>query len=259
MMGLEMPFKGVDTLERGDVFFFFRPRGAEVAANSEDIQRMFVVLKPEESQLYRLLVIGRKRFPRQREENKSWGFIDAVSNEPKKIENRLAPEAYRTNTRGESHFPALRPIGEGVYCIVRHDDHTHWVYALELPKATGGAQAAFELENQAGYIICIKNPEEGSPLTTDFQQPVDLPKSLQEKFRDRRFCEADPTDFLNYPGLQFVLISADENGFAVAVIKELGIILQTQEESLASIDIFNDLEIERSIHPSSPLFKAERG
>lgn len=244
----------VDTLELGKVYFFFRPKVREEASEKvEDAPTMAMVLSPEDSNCYRLLVIGRK----QTRHDKDWGFVDAVTNKnrPKNIENRLAPEAYPTKTHGETQFPALRPIGEGAYRIVRHRDHTHFVYALELPKATGGAQGPFSLENQANYIIGIKNPEKGSRFGRGLEQPMDLPRQLQEKFRDRPFCEADPPDFLNYAGIEFVLISAAETVLAENVIEELGFNLQIEDESLTSADIFNALTRQESAHPSKPLFK----
>ncbi|HEU4342090.1 MAG TPA: hypothetical protein VFU31_11010 [Candidatus Binatia bacterium] len=246
----------VDTLERGDVYFFFRSNVVEEAPEKvEDAPTMSVVLSPEESNCYRLLVIVRK----QTRDDKDWGFVDAVTNEPKNIENRLAPEAYPTKTRGETQVPALRPIAEGVYRIVRHNDHAHFVYALKLPKATGGAEAPFSLENQASYIISIKNPEKGSRFGNGLEESVDLPRHLQEIFRDRPFCEADPPDFLNYAGIEFVLISVAENEVTENLVEELGFDLQTHDESLTSAQIFHDLKMQESVHTSNPFFKPEPG
>ena len=67
----------------------------------------------------------------------------------------------------------------------------------------------------------------------------------------RRFCGADPPDFLNYEGTEFVLISAAED-----ISEELGIELHPEEESVTSADIFNDLKMERSVHPLKPSSKA---
>jgi hypothetical protein len=36
--------------------------------------------------------------------------VDAVSDEPRNIEHRLAPEASPTEAGTESHLPALRPV-----------------------------------------------------------------------------------------------------------------------------------------------------
>ncbi len=73
-----------------------------------------------------------------------------------------------------------------------------------------------------------------------------------ETFRDRRFCAADPPDFLNFEGAEFVLISAADD-----VGEELGIKLHPEDESGTSADISNELKMEKSVHPLKPLFKGE--
>jgi hypothetical protein len=251
------PQNSVEVLERGNIYFLFRPKiGEESPEQLEDVQRMFIVLSPEGLQRYRLLVIGRKQLPEPERSGteKNWGFVEAVSKNPESIEDRLDPQRYATKTRGERRLSAVRPVGEGVYRIVRHDGHTHFAYALELPKHIGEAQAAFNIEQEASYIISIKNPLTGAPPGVGLleEQQAHFPRWLQEKFRDRRFCEADPPDFLNYEGTEFVLISAAED-----VSEELGIDLHPENESVASADIFNDLKMERSVHPLKPLFKGE--
>jgi hypothetical protein len=250
-----MPSKRVDVLESGKVYFFFRAEVEEAAEKLEEAQRMFVVSIPDEPQRYRLLVIRRRSFSLESQIDKTSGFVDRVSGEPKCVEDRLAPDAHQREISGESHLPALRPIGKGGYRIIRHDDHTHFVYVLELPKASGGAQASFTLENQANYIISMKNPQQHREFATDLQQPADLPKRLQEKFADRRFCEADPPDFLNHAGMEFVLIAAGERIVADREIEELGIKLQPELERVTSATIFHDLKTEKSAHPPNPLFK----
>jgi hypothetical protein len=252
---VQMLSKRIDVLESGKVYFFFRAEVEEAAEKLEEAQRMFVVLVPDEPPRYRLLVIRRRSFSQDSEIDRTSGFVDTVSGEPKRVEVRLAPEAHQRKISGESHLPALRPIGEGVYRIIRHDDHTHFAYVLELPKASGGAQASFTLENQANYIISMKNPQQRSGFATDLQQPADLPKRLQEKFGDRRFCEADPPDFLNHAGLEFVLIAAGERTLADRDIEELGIKLQPELERVTSNTIFHDLKTEISRHPPNPFLR----
>ena len=84
------------------------------------------------------------------------------------------------------------------------------------------------------------------------QQQVQFPRRLQEKFGDRRFCEADPPDFPNYEGAEFVLISAAEG-----VREELGIELDTKDESVTSTDIFNDLKNGKIRSPVEAAFTGE--
>lgn len=248
---------GVKTLERGSIYFLFRPKVEKESPRSlEDVQRMLVVLSPEGRRPYRLLVIGRKQLPgpEQRGRERNWGFVDQVSDDAESIEERLDPESYATKTRGERRIPAVRPVGEGVYRVVRHGDHTHLAYALELPKKTGEAQEAFNLEKEANYIISVKNPEKGAPPGAGLSggERARFPASLQEKFRDRRFCELDPPDFLDYEGAEFVLISARED-----VRETLGIELEAEDEDARTADIFKDLKMEKSVHPLRPLFGGE--
>ena len=54
--------------EQGDIYFFYRPKkAAEEVKGIEDVRRFFMVTAPEENQLYRLFVIGKKSLPEIRE------------------------------------------------------------------------------------------------------------------------------------------------------------------------------------------------
>jgi hypothetical protein len=135
-----------EILERGDIYFLHRPRVQEHTVEGlEDVQRSYVVLSPHHERRYRLILLGQKHMPAIRDGGeKVWGFVDRVGTEAKHVEDALERETYVTETRGERVQPAARPAGEGVYAIVRHDDHTHLAYALELPAAPGEVQRALE-------------------------------------------------------------------------------------------------------------------
>ena len=45
----------------------------------EDVQRFYMVLKPEGRNGARLAVLGRKRLPQAEEHERIWGFVDAVA------------------------------------------------------------------------------------------------------------------------------------------------------------------------------------
>ena len=69
----------METLERGDIFFVFRPVvGEENPSRLTDVQRFFIVLKPDGRQMFRLLVVGRKRLPEAGVHERFWGFVDRV-------------------------------------------------------------------------------------------------------------------------------------------------------------------------------------
>lgn len=53
-----------EILERGDIYFLYRPRvGADEAHGLRDVERFYILLKRWHRHEYRLLIIGRKRPP----------------------------------------------------------------------------------------------------------------------------------------------------------------------------------------------------
>jgi hypothetical protein len=248
--------ENVETLERGNVYFFYRPRVEEEDPEAlEDVQNTSMVLSVHGDDRYRLGIIGRKHFPDPgAKQERIWGFIEAVEKDPKRIVEALQGEEYETKTRGARHQPAARPAGEGVYRIVRHEDHTHLVYALELPQRPGEVQEGIELEEEASYVITVKNPEKPSPGSAGLPEDrtADYPASLQGEFRDRRFIDADPPRLLDYEGSEFVLISAAED-----VKDDLGIELNPQDEDESRAEIFSDLRLEKSQQPIEPLTEGD--
>lgn len=177
-----------------------------------------------------------------------------VADRPEDIRNELGLEIYKTKTRGERHVGTARPAGEGVYRIVNHNGHTHIVYVLELPAKTGSVQHEFNIEEQANFVITIKNPQKGSPPYTGIpkRQKTEYPEDLQSQFRDRRFTEADPPEYLNYEGSEFVLIASSED-----IKEDLGIEINTEDETICSADVFNELKFDRSKRPKKPLSTGE--
>jgi len=245
----------VETLERGNLYFFYRPKLEQDDPGSRaDVQRLYLVLSPDRRDRYRLAVIGRKRLPDPGRSGRArfWCFVQKVTNRADTIERELQETSYSTKTRGARRAPAARPAGEGVYRILRHGNHTHLVYALELPKHPEEVQEAFEIEEEASYIISIKNPQKGSPASAGLseEQKAEYPKGLQEVFRDRRFADADPTDLLDYPGTEFLLVAASEDPG-----EELGIRLDADAERESTADIFKDLRLDKDAHPLKPLFE----
>ncbi len=246
----------VETLEQGNVYFFYRPRvEQEDPEDIEDVQNMYMVLSPHGRDRYRLAIIGRKHLPDPgAKQERIWGFVDMVEKDPKKVVGALGEEEYETKTRGKRHRPAARPAGEGIYRIVRHDDHTHLVYARELPERTGEVQEELEIEDEANYVISVKNPDKPSPEGAGLPEDreAEYPERLQERFGDRRFIDADPPDLLDYEGSQFVLISAARD-----VKEDLGIELNPQNEDESRAEIFSDLRLEKSKQPIEPLLEGE--
>src|SRR3546814_11753327 len=118
-----------------------------------------MVLKPDGSDRYRMIVIGRKRMPDITEHERNWGFVETVARSAKDIEKALRRETYETKTRGERLRPAARAAGEGVYAIVNKDKDMHLAYALELPERPGAVQKALNIAPEAIFVPSDKNHE----------------------------------------------------------------------------------------------------
>ena len=62
----------------------------------------------------------------------------------------------------------------------------------------------------------------------------------------------NPPDFLDYEGAEILLVGARRN-----ISAELGVELIPEYETEATAEIFNDLKLERSLHPLAPLFEGK--
>ena len=250
--------QGLKVLEQGDIYFLFRPPVSEGEANVrslEDVQRLYMVLSPKGKRRYRLIVLPKKQLPTARRGGeKFWGFVDKVSSKPQGVEDELDRKEYQTKTRGERVQTEARPAEEGVYAIVQHGDHTHLAYVLELPDTPGEVQQSLNIAEEASYIISVKNPEQPSPqgVGLDESRQADFPKKLQVRFRGRRFVEVAPPDFLDHEGAELLLIGASGD-----VYEDLGLELEAEDESESTAEIFNDLRLEKSQHPTEPLLKGK--
>ncbi|MEV1082885.1 hypothetical protein AB0I98_32475 [Streptomyces sp. NPDC050211] len=243
-----------NVIERGDIYFTYRPRVEQERVHGiEEIQRLFVILQPSRGRRSRRLVLGRKHLPRPEEHERFWGFVDEVTGRPETLVADLEGRTYDTQTRGERTQPEARPAGEGRYALVRHGDHTHLTYELELPEQPGDVQEELTIEPEASYIIAVKNPEAGAPAGAGLhpRQRADLPKRQQERFEGRRFTGADP-DLLDQEGIEFVLIGAAHD-----VEEELDVRLDAEAEDVESAEIFRRLHVPREKHPTEPLTKGE--
>lgn len=245
-----------DVLERGNVFFLYRPRVEEDEPHGvDDVQQTYMVLDPHGGDRMRRVVLGRKRLPQVRDGGgKTWGFVDEVTGSRREMSGDLEPETYDTRTRGERHLPGARPAAEGVYAIVRHGDHTHFAYALELPDEPGEVQEELNIEREGSYILSVKNPEKGNPSGAGLRprQKADYPESLQERFGDRRFIAADPVGLLDHEGAELLLIGAREDPE-----EELDIELHPADEDETHAEILRTLRLPADEHPREPLLKGE--
>ncbi len=242
-------------LERGDIYFFYRPRKEERhPAGWEELQRAYLILSPDTGEKHRLIIIGHKKLPeivpgKALGEERVWGFVDEVSKRPEELVDKLeAPVAGRKGPERIRRLP--RPAGEGRYALVEHEDHTHLAYALELPERPGPVQKELEIKEEASYIISAKNPKRPSPI--GLEEKAHYPRDLQQLFDGHKFVAVSRPELLDYKYAEILLIGAREDAE-----RELGIKLSPEKETASTAEVFRELKLGKRREPLAPLFKGE--
>lgn len=180
--------------------------------------------------------MGRKSLPDPSKKSRPyWGFVEMVTTKIEDVKTALKGEEYDTATKGHRHNSPARALGEGVYRILRHNPgkrmHTHLIYKLEFPPEDekNEPQESLNVEREGSFVIQIKNPDQHGRTNSQFRglqtkRKAIFPAHLQGQFGHLRYCPADPPDFLNYEGCEFLLISASDD-----IEEELGLDLKTEE------------------------------
>lgn len=240
-----------DLLERGDIFFFYRPDANGAPPEGLlDVNRFHLVLRPEGEEVLRYITIGKKKLPEEGDgqEARHWGFVDGVFRTPEELHRALGGSDDRS-TRA-----AAVPAGEGVYALLRQVRNSVLAYALELPEEPGEVQRAFNIDRRGQLALVVKNPAAGSPagVGLDADRQVDFPEELQARFGARRWVAADPPAFLDHEGAELLFIAGrtdtDTDGDA-----DLG--LEPRAEDEQSADLFRELRLERTDRTIRPLFE----
>jgi hypothetical protein len=271
-------------LEKGDIFFFYRPKTKIVDDDSgsdvksiEDIRRFFMVTattataanteneqqqqfdgtnsktpKKEEPPRYRLFVIGKKSLPEirtteARRSERYWAKIGGIFENPQELTSELLSDEFR---KGD----AARPVGEGKYAIVKHQDHAELAYILEMPEEPGEAQRELGIEKEASYIVSIINPKVPVPAGyPSSEEPPNYPESILKEFGENEnfISLARDLRFINFQNAQMILVGAREGRDVIQ--KEFGIDIREEKETVHSADIFSKLKIEKDKVPVKPL------
>jgi hypothetical protein len=277
-----------EVLEKGDIFFFYRPKTKIVDDSSDgdvksidDIRRFFMVTattttaanteneqqqqfdgtnsktpKEEESQRYRLFVIGKKSLPEirtseARRSERYWAKVGGIFENPQELTSELLSDEFR---RGD----AARPVGEGKYAIVKHQDHAELAYVLEMPEEPGEAQRELGIEKEASYIVSIINPK--VPVLAGYpssEEPPNYPESILKEFGENEnfISLARDLRFINFQNAQMILVGAREGRDVIQ--KEFGVDIREEKETVHSADIFSKLKIEKDKVPTKPLIEGK--
>jgi hypothetical protein len=250
-----------EILEQGDIYFFYRPKkNAEEVKGIEDVRRFFMVTAPEKSenkdndknQFYRLFVIGKKSLPEIRKSEaraseRYWARVGGIFNDPNELTKDLLSDEFR---KGD----AARPVGEGKYAIVKHQNHAELAYILEMPKEPGEAQKELGIEKEASYIISVINPKRPAP--TGYPSTDEPPKYPQEVFKEFNETEnfvslAKDTKFIDYQNAQIILIGAREGKDVIK--NELGVEIPEGQSPQSAADVFDKLKVRKDQVPIRPL------
>jgi hypothetical protein len=259
-----------DILEYGDIYFFYRPKvGSQEIKSIDDVRRFFMVTAPEEtttntnrsdekekthSNYYRLFVIGKKSLPEirkseARSSERFWARVGGIFERPEDLTKELLSDEFR---KGD----LARPVGEGKYAIVNHQDHSELAYILGLPKEPGEAQKELGIEKEASYIVTVINPikpvPEGYPSA---DQSPQYPESVQQEFNENEdFVPLTRNlELINYQNAQIILIGAREGKDVIK--KEIGIDIVEEPETNGSPDIFSKLKVRKEQIPIRPLME----
>ena len=239
-----------EVLERGDVFFLYRPKvDTEEVRGLDDVQGLYLVLEPEGDGPFRRVEVGRKALPPPGWAGRrhGWAFVAEVAARGQELGDDLGREEYETKTRGRRVQPEDRPLAEGRYALVRDGDDVLLEYALDAPTQPGPPQEATGVLAERAFIVRVKDPTNQSPRqrTPTSGRTEPLPAELQERFGGRRFVALDPPAFLDHEGVELLLMPAGEAEDDVGV------------EPDGEVDLFDDLGVDRDALPTEPLERGE--
>ncbi len=267
-------------LEQGDIFFFYRPKVSSKEIKSiDDVRRFYMILCPDEDQkisdtgdngtitnkkkIYRLFIIGKKSLPEirkteARSSERFWAQVGGIFYDSKKLGEDLSAEEFR---KGDT----ARPVGEGKYAIIEHQNHTELAFILEMPQEIGEAQKELGIQKEATYIITVINPNkpvpEGYP-TAEAQLPK-YPEHIEKylnNIEEKFISLSQNLNLINYQNAQVILIGAREGKNIIK--QEIGLDIESEyegkeDEKFASSDIFKKLKLRKEQVPIKPIIEGK--
>ena len=239
-----------EVLERGDVFFLYRPKvDTEHVGGLDDVQGLYLVLEPEGDGPFRRVEVGRKALPPPGWAGRrhGWAFVAEVTARGEELGAELGRDEYDTKTRGRRVQPEDRPLAEGRYALVGRGEDVLLEYALDAPAEPGPPQEAMGVLRERAFVVRVKDPTKQSPgqRTPTSGRTEPLPDELQRRFGRRRFVALDPPAFLDHEGVELLLMPGGE--------AEEGVDVEPDGE----VDLFDDLGVARDELPTEPLERGE--
>jgi len=275
--------KSTEILEKGLIYFFYRPKvGIHEVKGPADVQKLYLLLWPgadsikrDEKEMThhlgkmgsnepeRLIIIAKKKLPESHKHERFFAFVDKVSYSVEEIDLPLEAITYTTKTRGERHIEGARPVGEGVYALVRDGNHVHLAYVLELPEEPTEIQEAFNITKEGSLIVMVKNPKDTSTNFLGDKKVANYPETLMKNFIGKtghtlKFTSATP-ELLDFSGTELLLIGASDDlksefGNVGEYIEELE---KIDAKKVTNESLWNELHLSKAEHPSQPLLKGK--
>jgi hypothetical protein len=186
-----------------------------------------------------------------RRSERYWAKVGGIFENPQELTKELLADEFR---KGD----AARPVGEGKYAIVKHQDHAELAYVLEMPEEPGEAQRELGIEKEASYIVSIINPKVPVPAGyPSSEEPPNYPESILKEFGDNEnfISLARDLRFIDFQNAQMILVGAREGRDVIH--REFGIDIREEKETVYSADIFNKLKIEKDKVPIKPLIEGK--
>ncbi|KAJ5220342.1 hypothetical protein N7468_009546 [Penicillium chermesinum] len=221
-------------LEKGIIYFFFRPRvNVEDPHSMDEVARSFAVLRPtplgaeldkgqgplDKDAKCRVIMLPKKKFPTSHTE-RDMAFVEKAGQSMKDLqENFIASTTYQTKTKGERTTQEAKPYAEGVYAITSTTRASHLAYIITLPKELGEIQENFGLHERGSWIAQSKNPKFPGPPVGQLPKDPEYPEPVKEKFGDLRWVPLEP-EFINYPNAQILLIGEAQDSLGKAGVAE---------------------------------------
>ncbi len=194
-------------LEKGDIYFFYRPKLHHTMAKSKaDINKFFFILHDSSNQFYRAIIIGKKQLPTADVHHVEFAFVSKVAKNPDKLTDLLEEQHYMTKTKGHRTLAAACPIAEGKYLFLKMGKTTHFAFHLEEQKDYDPLYSELKIEQDGIFLVQVKNPESPSNEGLSSEKRAAYPQFLEKKFKTRKFKPLESSEFLNYEGTELLLI-----------------------------------------------------
>ena len=178
-----------NVLEKGIIYFFFRPRvNVDDPQSVKDIQRSYILLRPiphgaslsdgpiGDAGTNRLLALPKKVLPTSGRD-RFMTFVEKAKVSFQTLKDEfLSSSEYATKTQGTRHVAAPTPVGEGVYAITSTGRESHLAYILTIPSEPGEVQKEMGLKDKGSFITSTRNPEFPAPNNAQLPEGPKFPK-----------------------------------------------------------------------------------